>query len=161
MSATNGKPRISGGESPYTPEQRADALRLYREIGPAKASRECGIPAATIRSWAHRNGIATTVPASEQTKAATDAARRSWAQRRHELAEKTGAAADDLLERIRTTRNPSHVRALAQAFAVTVEKGQLLDGSPSERVEVSESERIDRVRAMRDEVAARRAARTG
>ena len=145
----------------YTEEQKAEALRLYREVGAAEASRQCGVNSATLRVWAHRAGLAGHVPPSEQTKAATDAARRSWAQRRLELAEETGAAAADLLARIRKAKRATDVRALADAYKNLVVQGQLLDGAVTERVEVSENERIDRVRAMRDEVAARRAARTG
>ncbi len=131
----------------YTAEQREEALRLYREVGAAEASRECGINAATIRSWAHRDGIATTVSPSEQTKAATDAARRSWTQRRQELSEATGAAAADLLQRIGATKKPTDVRAL--------------DGSPSSRVEVSGEDRLERVKQLRDDLAMRREAKTG
>ena len=145
----------------YTAEQRAEALRLYRELGAAEAARQCGINAATTRSWAHRDGIATTVAPSEQTKAATDAARRSWTQRRQELSEATGAAAADLLERIGATKKPTDVRALATAFSDLVEKGQLLDGSPSSRVEVSGEDRLERVKRLRDDLAMRRAAKSG
>ena len=146
---------------PYSSEQREEALRLYREIGSANASRECGVPAATIRSWAHRDGIATTVPPSEQTRAATDAARLSRAQRRLKLAEEAGAVAVELLERIGGTRKATDVRALATGFGELVAKAQLLDGGPSERVEVSEGERRERVAKLRDEIAARRQAKTG
>ena len=146
---------------PYTSEQRDEALRLHREKGPAKASQETGIPSATIRSWAHRSGVATTVPPSEQTKAATDAARLSRAQRRAKLAEDTGAVAAELLERIRGTRKATDVRALANGFGERVAKAQLLDGGPSERVEVSEGERREQVTKLRDEIAARREAKTG
>lgn len=66
----------------YTDDQRAEALRLYRDVGAAEAGRRCEIPSATIRSWARRGGVSPERPASEQTRAATDAARRSWAQRR-------------------------------------------------------------------------------
>lgn len=145
----------------YPAEQRKEALRLHREVGPAKASRECGIPAATIRSWAYREGVSTTVPPSEQTRAATDAARRSWAQRRLELSEQTGAAAADLLERIRRAKRATDVRALATAYAALVEKGQLLDGSVTSRVEVEGGDRLERVKAIRDDLAMRREAKTG
>lgn len=145
----------------YSPEQREEALRLYRELGAAEAARRCDLPAATIRSWAHRNGIATTVPPSEQTRAATDAARLSWAQRRHALAESTGAAAADLLERIRAAKKPADVRALSLAYAALIEKGQLLDGSVTSRVEVEGGDRLERVKAIRDDLATRREAKTG
>lgn len=146
---------------PYTDEQREEALRLYADHGPGEASRRCNIPSATIRSWAHRAGLSHSGPVSEQTKAATDAARLSWAQRRFELARETGAAAADLLERIRAARKSTDVRALATAYAALVEKGQLLDGAVTQRVEVAEGERVERVKALRDQLAERRAARTG
>jgi hypothetical protein len=66
--------------------------------------------------------------------------------------------AAELLERIRRARKGSEVRALATAFAALVEKGQLLDGAATDRVGYSESERRERVKAMRDDLAARRAA---
>ncbi len=147
--------------SPHTDQQRKDALRLYVELGPAEAGRRCEIPAATIRSWAHRAGVSANVPPSEQTRAATDAARLSWAQRRAELSRETGAVAAELPERIRTATKASDVRALATGYSVLVEKGQLLDGAVTDRVEISEGERRERVKAMRDELAARRDAKAG
>jgi len=139
----------------YTPEQREEALRLIAEVGPAEASRRLEIPAGTIRSWAWRHGVATPVPESERTRAATDAAKLSWAQRRLELGRETGAVASELLDRIREATKAADVRSLATAFGVVVEKAQLLDGAATERVEISESERRERVLALRDELAAR------
>ena len=143
----------------YTPAQRKEALALYEEHGPAEASRRTGIPSPTIRTWAMRDGRTTRVPPSHKTRAATGAARRSWAEHRLELAAKTGAVADELLGRILAARRASDVRALATGFAALVEKGQLLDGGATERVELSEAERIERVRALRDQLAERRAAK--
>jgi transposase-like protein len=145
----------------YTPEQREEALRLVAEHGPAEASRRLTIPAGTVRSWAWRYGVATPVPESERTRAATDAAKLSWAQRRLELAKETGAVAADLLERIREATKAADVRSLASGFGVLVEKAQLLDGAVTERVEISDGERRERVAAMRDEIAARRSAKSG
>ena len=99
------------------------------------------------------------MPPSEQTKAATDAARLSWAQRRIELANEIGAVAADLLGRIRAAKKATDVRALATAYAALVEKGQLLDGAVTARVEVAEGERRERVQVLRDQVAERRAAK--
>jgi len=143
----------------YTPEQRAEALRLIASVGPAEASRRLEIPAGTTRSWAWRHGVATPVPESERTRAATDAAKLSWAQRRLELGRETGRVASELLERMRDATKAADVRSLATAFAVVVEKAQLLDGAATERVEISEADRRERVAALRDEVAARRAAK--
>lgn len=38
----------------YTDEQKAEALALYAEVGPAEAARRTGIAAGTIASWASR-----------------------------------------------------------------------------------------------------------
>lgn len=38
----------------YSDAQRAEALRLFYEVGASEASRRCGIPVATISSWARR-----------------------------------------------------------------------------------------------------------
>jgi transposase-like protein len=62
--------------SEYQPELKAQALAIYVEHGGAEAARQTGIPNGTIRSWAHRNGVATV--AAEKTRAATEAARPSW-----------------------------------------------------------------------------------
>jgi transposase-like protein len=40
----------------YTQEQRAEALKLYQEVGPSEAGRRLDIPNATIRQWAKRAG---------------------------------------------------------------------------------------------------------
>jgi len=44
MAATEGAPRI------YTDDEKKEALELYRQHGPAEASRRTGIKSATIRS---------------------------------------------------------------------------------------------------------------
>jgi hypothetical protein len=62
---------------------------------------------------------------------------------------------------MRDATKAADVRSLATAFGVVVEKAQLLDGAATERVEISEADRRERVAALRDEVAARRSARDG
>lgn len=150
MAATEGAPRA------YTDEEKQEALELYRQHGPADASRRTGIKSATIRSWAHRNGEAGSEGA-EQTRAATETARLSWAQRRAELTDETGAVAAAILDRIKVSRRSSDARALAQAFSVLIDRAQLLDGGATSRVEVSDPEDLAaRVRGLRDDLAARR-----
>lgn len=140
----------------YTDEQRAEALKLYRELGPAEASRRTGVKSATIRSWAHRSGEAGSEGA-EQTRAATETARLSWAQRRAELTDETGAVAAAILDRIKVSKRSSDARALAQAFSVLIDRAQLLDGGVTSRVELSDPEDLAaRVRGLRDDLAARR-----
>jgi hypothetical protein len=52
-----------------------------------------GIPNGTIRSWAHRTGVATV--AAQNTRAATEAARLRWGECRLELAHRVGEQADE------------------------------------------------------------------
>ncbi len=150
MAATEGAPRA------YTDEEKKEALALRRTHGPAEASRRTGIKCATIRSWAHRSAEDASEGA-EQTRAATEAARLSWAQRRAELTDETGAVAAAILDRIKVSRRSSDARALSQAFSVLIDRAQLLDGGATSRVEVSDPEDLAaRVRGLRDDLAARR-----
>jgi len=149
------------GNQQHAQDQKREALELYRQVGPAEASRRTGIKSATIRSWAHRNGEAGSEGA-EQTRAATETARLSWAQRRAELTDDTGAVAAQMLERIKVSKRSSDARALAQAFSVLIDRAQLLDGGVTSRVEVSDPEDLAaRVRGLRDDLAARRKGKAG
>jgi transposase-like protein len=114
----------------YTPEQRAEALQLVAEVGAAEVGRRLDIPGATIRAWARKAGMAASAPVSEPTRAATDAARRSYAERRTEIARETGAVASDLLDRIRSAGKPSDVRALASGFGTLIDKARGFSTTP-------------------------------
>lgn len=82
----------------YTPNQKARALKLYTEHGPAHASRQTGIPRATISKWASRGGV--TVARNEKTRAATEAAVASRAVLRERARDLMAQRTVDLLERI-------------------------------------------------------------
>ena len=142
----------------YTPEQKAEALGLYVEHGPAEAERRCGIPSTTIRKWAQRAGK--TSPRADHARAATEAAQKSWAQRKSEVALLAGEEAEAIVRRMLTTTGAQQKAYLARAFALVVDKTQLLEGGATGRVEVSSAEeREQRVRELRDEIAARREAK--
>ena len=79
----------------YTSEQRTEALVLHVEHGPAEASRRCGIPVTTIRSWAKRAGK--TSPRADRAAAGAEAARKTWAQRRAEVALRSGEGTAPLM----------------------------------------------------------------
>jgi transposase-like protein len=82
----------------YTSAERERALRLYVEIGPAAAGRELEIPSATIRKWAQRAGTSIKQERAGASIAAIEGARQTWAQRRAELALRSGEAATRFLE---------------------------------------------------------------
>ncbi len=149
---------VTDGHRHYEPEQKERALALYVEHGPSEASRRCGIPSATIRSWAKRAHKSS--PRAERAIAGAEAARLTWAQRRAEVARRSGDAAAELIERVRQTPKAREAADWARAFAIAVDKAQLLDGGATGRVEVSSAEdRERRVAQLRDDLAARRASR--
>jgi transposase-like protein len=85
------------GPRTYTAKQREEALALYVEHGPAEASRRCGIPSTTIRQWGKRSGK--TSPRADRAAAGAVAARLTWAARKAEVAQRSGEAAAEFLER--------------------------------------------------------------
>lgn len=82
----------------YTAAQRKEALKLYVEHGPAEAARQCDIPSGTIRSWAHKDGLARL--RYEKTEAATNAAVERATLKREELRELLLDQAIDLIHRM-------------------------------------------------------------
>lgn len=46
----NDEGKVSGRRR-YTPEEKAEALRLVEELGPSKASRQTGISLASLLKW--------------------------------------------------------------------------------------------------------------
>lgn len=141
--------------SPYTPEQRAGALELYAEHGPAEASRRSGVPSATIRQWAHRAGI--TGKRAETTAAATRAARVSWAERRARIADSAGAAAETFLDRALNS-GAKTARLWVGSFAACVDRAALLSGDATSRTEnVTDADLRERARQLREQIASREA----
>lgn len=139
----------------YTPEQRDEALRLYQAHGPAEASLRTGIPRGTISKWASRRGL--TCPRSEATRAATDAARLAWASRRGHLADELGDLVAHLVQKARNA-DAADARNLLVAVGIGVEKCELLTGGSTSRVDHSGGG-VERVKQLRDEIAARRRAK--
>lgn len=119
----------------YTAAERQHALDLYKQHGPAEAGRQTGIPSATIRTWAKRSGE--TVSRAAHAQANVDAARLTWAQRRGELTIRSGEVAANLLEQIAAAK-PREARLLSAAFAVVVDRAQLLAGDATARIETSD-----------------------
>lgn len=125
----------------YTDEEKAKAVVLYRDEGPAAVQRDLGIPKATVSRWAKAAGVRT-VP-NKKTAAATEAARQRWEQRRGPLANKLGMVAEVLADRI-LEAEPKDARSLATPLGVCIDKAELLTGratSRDERVNHGEFER--------------------
>ena len=150
----------------YSEEERETALRLFVEVGPAEAGRRLGIPNKTVGTWARRAGLKVDLEkTASDTSAGTKAAALAWARRRPGMRDASGQAAEEFLIKARASTKGGEARAFATAFAICLDKAELLDGRATERVDVSESEARERVRQLRDELlrdelAAKRKART-
>ena len=149
----------------YSDQERADALALYVEHGPAEAARRTGIPKTTISSWAGRNQVRTN--ATAKTQAATQAASAIAAAKREQLKADLLAKALDLLARmdqphqefvgtqgkdVTYDRAPAAaVKAYATSVGILIDKLRLEEGaatSREEHVNVSEVDReLDRLAA--------------
>lgn len=142
--------------SQYTDEQKAEALELYLEFGPAEASRHCGIPSGTIRSWAYRADLPRL--RYEQTEEATQAASARRDLKREELRELLLDQSIDLIHRMNEEhkdyrgkdavywdRAPSgSTKDYATAAAILIDKYRLEMGEATTRTYHEGSDDIDR-----------------
>jgi transposase-like protein len=124
------------GKRSYTPEQRTQALELYRTDGPRAAAATTGIPPGTISAWATRAGLQT--DCVENAAVRVQAAQLKWEERRLDLANGIGelaaVARDRALEEARNGK-PRDAQALATTMAIAVDKAQLLTGAATSRHE--------------------------
>jgi transposase-like protein len=144
----------------YPPDLRARALALYADRGGAEAARQTGIPNGTIRSWAHRDGIAAV--ASQKTRAATEASRLRWEERRLELAHRVGEQAEEALDRVEMeikSGKAADAKNMATTLAILVDKAQLLTGGSTNRREHIDPEYLKRRAQELDELSRRGAER--
>jgi hypothetical protein len=144
----------------YPPDLRTQALALYVDRGGAEAARETGVPAPTIRSWASREGVATV--ACQKKRAATDAARLRWEERRLELAHRVGQQAEEALGRVAKeikSGKAADAKNMATTLAILIDKAQLLTGGTTNRREHIDPEYLKQRANELDELARRRAER--
>jgi transposase-like protein len=119
----------------YTPEQRADALRLLAEVGKAEAARRTGIPSGTIASWGNRNGVR--APSVEACQKAVDTAALTVTERKALLADRLGVVASKAVAKLEELIDTDRVGAKDLVVAITsaVDRMQLLTGEATSRVE--------------------------
>lgn len=146
--------------STATDEEKAYALALYSEHGPAEASRRTGINESTIKSWARRNGVAPV--ALENRRAAVEAKRVSVAQRKLDLARNLLGDIERLRGQLFARCVAHHwdkdggfhehelgeptfgdKKALATSLAILVDKVQLLTGEATSRTESVTVDAVD------------------
>jgi transposase-like protein len=124
----------------YTPEQRTQALELYRTDGPTAVQAQLGIPKATVTDWAQSSGVRTV--RNEKTAAAVEAKRVKWEDRRLELAHEMGRVAAKALKRAErelADGTGRDAQAYATTMAILIDKAQLLTGAATSRHEHTSS----------------------
>lgn len=171
----------------WTPEQRAEALKLLAEVGKAEASRRLGIPAGTIAAWGARNGVSAPVLSTERT-AAVNAKALTIAERKAHLAERMLTEAEGMIGQLHARtyeRKPmvvsdgpsvgSHIeiaevvydrpptadqKRIVEAVSILVDKIQLLTGEATARTEAlgAEAPKREHLANVVDQLAQRRVA---
>lgn len=111
----------------YSDEQRQAALTGYQAVGAAQASRNTGIPARTIRTWANKEGL---IAAADTKK--TEAAHVGLAIKRERL---RGVLLDRVFDYVDTadpkTRSARECKDFTVAAAVLIDKFRLESGDPT------------------------------
>lgn len=148
-----------------TPEERAQAIEIYRTDGPSEAARQMGFSKASVCAWAKAAGVKTEAPQLISTATELSSARRklSMAEWREEMTE--------LLREISVTAAGVEAKLLAQKgkSTPTLEKAtaarvksisdlMLLTGEATQRIGLSGDvhEQAEQVARLRDELAERR-----
>jgi hypothetical protein len=142
----------------YDDKQKAEALSLYAEHGPAEAGRRTGIPRTTISRWAGETGVRTDREA--KTREATKAAAEKAAKLRETLKSNCRDRAVDLIHRMeemhvefvgKDGRREEVAKATAAAckdyavaVGVLIDKAELLDGRATSRQETRNIDQMDR-----------------
>lgn len=172
----------------YTPEERAEALRLLAEVGKAEASRRTGIAAGTIASWGHRSGVQ--APSVEAQRSALEAKATTIAERKARLAERMLSEAEGMISQLHAetierkamvvsdgAAMGSHIeiaevsydrpptadqKRIVEAVAILVDKIQLLTGDVTARIEQTGEGGVpvkrEQLVTVVDQLAAKRAA---
>jgi transposase-like protein len=138
---------------PATPEQRAEARRLYEEEGQSfrQVAKAVGYNRSTIMSWSrtedwHQPGsprIPSDADIDDARRRHEDAslrARTTWAVRREQEGDAAGVMAALARQKIREqleAKTPNHqvMRASISAYQTFVEAAQLLSGGATSRTE--------------------------
>lgn len=112
------KSRPKRARRTYTPEQRQEALALYKLHGTAEAARQTGIPKGTIDTWRRRDGVKTSV--TKNTREASDRQKETFRERRYNIIHRLYDIAENSIELL---ENPKQYQTIGKAeFGVEVGK---------------------------------------
>ena len=115
---------------PYTDQQKAEAVELADQVGPAEASRQTGIPRRTISSWRK--------PATQADAKKTQAARQAQRAKLNDLLLEKSIL---LAEAIQPGKG---VRENATALGILIDKFRLEQGEATTRSEELTTTELDR-----------------
>lgn len=134
----------------YTPDQKAEAVTLADEVGPAEASRRLDIPVRSIAEW-RKGSPSTQANAKNTSEARAKAAERvalSWADYRSNEAAAAGAAANrlrrELIARVEGGVEGRDLQAVATAYGIMVDKAEKLSDQATQRIEMWAESELDR-----------------
>lgn len=117
-------------------DTRSEALRVHLTDGAAAAAQRTGVPASTVRRWAHEAGQRT--ERARTTTEATQAAAMRWTERRAVMVEEMGAVAHEALAQAWAAMHAGNARDaknLATTMAILIDKAELLSGGATSREE--------------------------
>ena len=132
--------------SQYTSEQRAEAVALADQYGPAEAARRTEIPRRTITSW-RDSAQADTEKTAAAREAGAERVANAWSDFRAQEALAAGAAANRMRREAleaSTERNAGLLRARVIAYGIFIDKAELLSGQATERIQVWAESEVDR-----------------
>ena len=118
--------------SDYTDEQKAEAVRLYVEVGTAEAARRIGTSGRTITRWAKAAGV-TSQDRVEKTDAARQVLASTQAEKREHVRVLFLDRIESCLEALDPTR-PRDAKDLMTTAAIGLDKYRLEMGEASEVV---------------------------
>jgi hypothetical protein len=136
--------------TPYPQEVKDEALRLYREVGTAEAARRTGVSPRQVRHWAKQAGLVT-IPEQDAIASAHAAAAirvaAEWADYRSREALAAGAAAVRFRQEAAEASaagNANLLRARIIAYAILIDKAEILSGKAAEHVDAWAETDLDR-----------------
>lgn len=124
----------------YPQELRDYVIEVYRQVGPAEATRQTGVCRQTIHRWANDAGVKTEAASADSMTHAREMLHLVRERIRTKLNERT----EEFLDRLADETDPRCCRDLAWCVGVLYDKVRLEAGEATGRTEVVTIDAIDR-----------------